>query len=67
MMSSHYNSPKLSQLVNEAKCCHAVWSDHRQGVDWILDLLTTYTHTLKLQAITAPPLISTIHKTPSTH
>jgi hypothetical protein len=31
-------------------------------LDWILDLLTTYTHDSKLQAITAPSLISTIHK-----
>jgi hypothetical protein len=31
-------------------------------LDWILDLLTTYTHNLELQAITAPPLIPTIHK-----
>jgi hypothetical protein len=29
-----------------------------------MDLLTTYTYNLKLQAITAPPLISTIHKSP---
>jgi hypothetical protein len=29
-----------------------------------MDLLTTYTHDLELQAITAPPLISTIHQSP---
>jgi hypothetical protein len=29
-----------------------------------MDLLTTYTHDWELQAITAPPLISTIHKSP---
>jgi hypothetical protein len=29
-----------------------------------MDLLTTYTHDLELQAITASPLISTIHKSP---
>jgi hypothetical protein len=29
-----------------------------------MDLLTTYTHDSELQAITAPPLISTIHKSP---
>jgi hypothetical protein len=33
-------------------------------LNWILDLLTTYTHDSELQAITAPPLISTIHKSP---
>jgi hypothetical protein len=30
----------------------------------MLDLLTTYTHDSELQAITAPPLISKIHKSP---
>jgi hypothetical protein len=29
-----------------------------------MDLLTTYTHDWELQAITAPPLSSTIHKSP---
>jgi hypothetical protein len=29
-----------------------------------MDLLTTYTNNSELQAITAPPLISTIHKSP---
>jgi hypothetical protein len=29
-----------------------------------MDLLTTYTHHLEVQIITAPPLISTIHKSP---
>jgi hypothetical protein len=31
-------------------------------LNWILDLLTTYTHDSELQAITALPLISTVHK-----
>jgi hypothetical protein len=30
--------------------------------DWILDLLTTYTHDSELQTITEPSPISTIHK-----
>jgi hypothetical protein len=30
-------------------------------LDWILDLLTTYTHNLELQVITAPSLISTLY------
>jgi hypothetical protein len=38
--------------------------DYRRGVDWILDLLTTYIYDSELQAVTAPPLISTIHKSP---
>jgi hypothetical protein len=36
--------------------------DYRWDLEWWLDLLTTYTQDSKLQAITAPPLISTIHK-----
>jgi hypothetical protein len=30
-------------------------------LDWRLDLLTTYKHDTQLEAVTAPPLISTIH------
>jgi hypothetical protein len=33
----------------------------RRGMDWISDLLTTYTHHWELQAITALLLIYTIH------
>jgi hypothetical protein len=36
--------------------------DYRRGLDWRMDLLTTYTNDLELQTITAPPLISTTHK-----
>jgi hypothetical protein len=39
--------------------CH-----YRRGMDWWMDLLTTCTHGLELQAITAPPPTSTIHKSP---
>jgi hypothetical protein len=38
--------------------------DYRLGLDWWLDLLTAYTHDSELQAITASPLIPTIHKAP---
>jgi hypothetical protein len=31
-------------------------------VDWILDLLTAFTHHSELQVIIVPPLISTLHK-----
>jgi hypothetical protein len=34
------------------------------GFGLVNDLLPTYTHDLELQAIKAPPLISTIHKSP---
>jgi hypothetical protein len=43
--------------------CHVLGlCDYRQGFDWRLDLLTTYTHDLKVQGITAPPLSSIIYK-----
>jgi hypothetical protein len=38
--------------------------DYRRGLDWWTDLSTTYTHHSELKAITAPPLISTIHEPP---
>jgi hypothetical protein len=42
---------------------HVVWSDYR-FLDSSMDLLTTYTHDSELQAVTVPPQISTIHKSP---
>jgi hypothetical protein len=38
--------------------------DYRWGLEWWMDLLTTCTHHSELQVITAPLLISTIHKSP---
>jgi hypothetical protein len=38
--------------------------DYRRGLDWWRDLLTSYRHDSELQTITAPPLISTIYKSP---
>jgi hypothetical protein len=38
--------------------------DYWRGLDWWMDLLTTYTHDWELQAITESPLISTVHKSP---
>jgi hypothetical protein len=41
------------------------WIDINGGLGWILDVvLITLTHDLELQAITALPLIFTIHKSP---
>jgi hypothetical protein len=37
---------------------------YRRGMDWWMYLLTTYTHDSERKAITAPPLISTFHKSP---
>jgi hypothetical protein len=39
-----------------------ILGDYRRGLGWRMDLLTTYTHDSEVQVITAPPLISTIHK-----
>jgi hypothetical protein len=38
--------------------------DYRRGMDWWMDLLTTYTHHSELQVITALSLISTVYKSP---
>jgi hypothetical protein len=38
--------------------------DRRRGMDWRLDLLSTYTHDSELQVITALSLISTLYKSP---
>jgi hypothetical protein len=38
--------------------------DCRRGIDWWMDLLTTYAHNSELQVITALSLISTIHRSP---
>jgi hypothetical protein len=38
--------------------------DYRRGVDWWIDLLTTYTHHSELPVITALSLISTLYKSP---
>jgi hypothetical protein len=39
--------------------CHCSW-----GMDWWVELLTTYTHHSELQVITALSLISTLYKSP---
>jgi hypothetical protein len=39
-----------------SNCCHYFECDYRWGLDWWMDLLTTYTHDLELQAITVPLL-----------
>jgi hypothetical protein len=54
----------VSRKYAPHKYSRVVLSNHRRGLDWILDFLTTYRHEQELQAITAPPLISTIHKSP---
>jgi hypothetical protein len=58
-----YNFSPIS-LRSNLILCHDLESDYRRGLDWRMDLLTTYTHDLELQVITEPPLISTIRKLP---
>jgi hypothetical protein len=41
--------------------------DYKWGMDWILDLLTTYTHHLELHVITALLLIFTLHSSLQHH
>jgi hypothetical protein len=57
-----------SNAVSKSNCIWHQLSGVLRGciwdLDWWMNLLTTYTHNLELQAITAPPLISTIHKSP---
>jgi hypothetical protein len=50
--------PSTLQYYHVSEC------DYRRGLDWWVDLLTIHTHGLELQAFTAPPLISTNHKSP---
>jgi hypothetical protein len=50
--------------VNTPQYCHLFRGDCRRGMDWILDLLTTYTRHSELQVITALSRISTLYKSP---
>jgi hypothetical protein len=36
--------------TNMPKCCDMYVSEYRQGLDWWMDLLTTYTHNSEVQA-----------------
>jgi hypothetical protein len=48
---------RVTLFILSHSMCHYKW-----GLDWCMDLLTTYTHDLELQALRAPLLISTVHK-----
>jgi hypothetical protein len=51
----------INPYVTNPAYCHIVCvCDYRQGLDWWMDLLTTYTHNPQLQAVTVAPPISTI-------
>jgi hypothetical protein len=54
--SRHFTLSELLQLIDIV----TYRRDYRRGLDWRIDLLTTYTHDSELQAVTTPPLISTI-------
>jgi hypothetical protein len=44
------------------KYCHVLWTDYKRGMNWWMDLLTTYTHHSELHALTTLTLISTFYK-----
>jgi hypothetical protein len=64
------NSELLNVIIQKEKHKFNIYTvticvcDYRRGMDWILDLLNTYTHHSELQVITAPSLISTLYKSP---
>jgi hypothetical protein len=67
-----WNSGETSSVTQHGICfCTSTFAlilqrvcDCGRGFDWRMDLLTIYTHDSELQAIRAPPLISTIPKSP---
>jgi hypothetical protein len=61
MSIGRYMATKFCNL--EVSLFQYIWAqeyshmfDYRRGLDWRMDLLTSYTHDLELQAIKAPPL-----------
>jgi hypothetical protein len=57
-MSWKRRKNKKKESIDDVEC------DYRRGLDWWMDLLTSYTHDSELQEIIATPLISAIHKSP---
>jgi hypothetical protein len=53
---------KILVHINIIYCHDLGVCDYRQGMDWWMDLLTTYIHHLELQVITAISLISILYK-----
>jgi hypothetical protein len=64
MLQDQPVTASFDRQVNIMYCHMYVWLWTGFGLDWWIDLLTTYTNDSELQAITAPPVISTIHKSP---
>jgi hypothetical protein len=51
----------ITLVAKQGMYCHVLGiCDYTRGMDYILCLLTTYTHDTELQEITAPPLIFTL-------
>jgi hypothetical protein len=63
-LASKTKEPALTVATNYVIVYNTVtcWSDYRRGLDWRLDLLTTYTQDSWLHLIIAPSLISTPYK-----
>jgi hypothetical protein len=64
MSLSYFQTTKISQIfwIWPILILSRFGGDCRHRLDWWMDLLTTYTHYLELEAFTAPSLICTIHK-----
>jgi hypothetical protein len=60
LASIHFKAFELSK-PNEINIVTCMCVTTRSGLDWWIDLLPTYAHNSELQAITAPPLISTLY------
>jgi hypothetical protein len=66
------NSIKQNSIESNSRSAHLPFVEPESSLsgtidhvlDWILDLLTTYTHNSELQVITAPSLISTLCRSP---
>jgi hypothetical protein len=52
-----YPQPDQSSPYHSRFIC-----DYRRGMNWWMDLLSTYTHHSELQVVTAPRLIFTLYK-----
>jgi hypothetical protein len=52
----------MSSIVSYNKILSRFRDDYNRGLDWSMDLLTTYTDDSELQVITALSLIYTLYK-----
>jgi hypothetical protein len=54
----------FNATTSDTSCHNLGVCDCRQGMDWWMDLLTTYKHRLQLHVITVLSLIYTLYKSP---